>query len=254
MEGQSGLKGKILVVDDVECSRGILRVLLRNDYEVVEATDGFEAVDALKRHGAGICCVLLDIKMPGMDGYGVMDFMRDSGIADHVPVIALTAISDSQGLIRCFTSGAADVIEKPFKEDLLRYKIEWTISRFQRMNGNADGRNVQSYPQLSPRIENAVTRHLREAYGLDTQAEVDDMYKSFLRTLDGCVERLLEQVENPDMNAVRDVTHDIFGFAQSAGAVDLDDMTRMLNTCAKADDPVAVRAGIRRIVELRKIY
>ena len=76
------MKGKILVADDLECSRGILRLLLRHDYDVVEAADGFEAVDALKRFGAAIVCVLLDIRMPGMDGYGVMDCVRDAGLAE----------------------------------------------------------------------------------------------------------------------------------------------------------------------------
>lgn len=248
------MKGKILVADDLECSRGILRLLLRHDYDIVEAADGFEAVDALKRHGEAIVCVLLDIKMPGMDGYGVMDYMRDAGLDDKVPVIALTAISDPQGLIRCFRSGAADVIEKPFNEELLSYKIDWNIQRFRRLGGAAAGNSDQPDPSARPRVENAVTRHLRETFGLDTPEEVDDMYKSFLKTFESCVERLLEQVENPDMQAIRDVTHDIFGFARSSGALDLDDLARLLNTCAKAGDAVAVRAGIRRIADLRKCY
>lgn len=248
------MKGKILVADDLECSRGILRLLLRHDYDVVEAADGFEAVDALKRFGSAIVCILLDIKMPGMDGYGVMDYVRDAGLADQVPVIALTAISDPQGHIRCFRSGAADVIEKPFDEELLRYKVDWNIRRFRRLSGCGADRSDRSASSARPRVENAVTRHLRETYGLDTPEEVADMYKSFLETFEKCMNRLLEQAEEPDMKSIRDVTHDIFGFALSAGALDLDDLARMLNTCAKAGDAVAVRAGIRRIVELRKCY
>lgn len=221
-------------------------MLLRHDFEVLEASNGDEAVLMLKENAQKIACILLDIKMPGLDGYGVMDFMRRERLIERIPVIALTSLSDSQGHIRCYESGAIDLIEKPFNEDILLYKVNWIIRRFQRLSDSAKTKVDLGPVKLSPL--NAVRRHCAKVFGLTDEAELSAMMGSFMRTFSGCVERLRAQEQKPDFDVVRDVTHDLRGFAENSGAFDLADLNLVLNTCAKAAHAEATSAAIRRLI------
>ena len=253
----------VLVADDVDFGRGILKMLLRREYEVLEAANGAEAISILKAEGRRISCLLLDIRMPGVDGYGVMDYMRTEGLLDRIPVIALTSISDPQGHMRCYESGAIDLIEKPYDEDMLLYKIRWNIERFRRLNIPADAQAASSPEAPSAGCARSradthpldvVKDHCRRMFALGTDAEAEDMAASFMRTFGNCVDRLREQERNPDFAAVRDVTHDMNGFASNSGADDLADLTLVLNTCAKAGSAAATSAAIRRVLALYDAY
>ena len=234
-------KDTVLVADDIEFGRGILKMLLRPEYDVLEAADGKEAIARLDADASRISCVLLDIKMPGVDGYGVMDYMRDKGLASRIPVIALTSISDPQGHIRCYESGAIDLIEKPYNEKLLLYKIRWNINRFRRTS-------------ISVSPLQAVKEHCRSAFALETDAEVESMATSFMRTFGKCAAYLRRQAPAPDFGVVRDVTHDLCGFAANSGAHDLADLSIVLNACANAHNAKATSAAIRRVLALYDSY
>lgn len=239
----------VLIADDIEFSRGILRMLLRHDYDVLEATNGDEVLTLLKEYGERISCLLLDIKMPVLDGFGVMDHMRKSGLIERIPVIAITSLSDPQGHIRCYESGAIDLIEKPYNEDLLLYKVRWIIERFNRLSGRTESPNgVIASPLDMVRV------HCRETFGLANEEELSSMMASFMRTFETCVERLRDEEASPDFAVVRDVTHDLRGFAENSGARDLADMNLVLNTCAKAEDAAATSAAIRRMLALYDSY
>lgn len=246
-------KERILVADDVEFSRGILKMLLRFDYDVVAAADGREAIALLKDEPAQIACVLLDIRMPGVDGYGVLDFMRGAGLAEKIPVIALTSISDPQGHIRCYESGVFDIIEKPFDEDLLLYKLRWDIDRFRRMNALSgdEARPAAATPSTPLR---AVAAHCRKVFALNGDDEVGEMTSSFLRTFGECAERLRPQTSQPDFAAVREVAHDLRGFAANSGALDLNDMATVLGACARAKNTEATAAAVRCALALYDAY
>ena len=254
MEGKN--REGILVADDAEFSRGILKILLRFDYDVLEAADGREAIARLEADAAHIACVLLDIRMPGVDGYGVLDFMRGAGLADRIPVVALTSISDPRGHIRCYESGAFDIIEKPFDEDLLLYKLRWDIDRFRRLApaASATAANpARQDPALSASLR-AIAAHCRGVYGIGTEEEARKMATSFLRTFGDCAERLRALADAPDFAAVCDVTHDLRGFAANSGAEDLDDIAVVLNACAKAENAEATSSAIRRLLALYDEY
>lgn len=251
----------VLVADDIDFGRGILKMLLRRDYDVLEAADGAQAIERLKEAPSRISCVLLDIKMPGVDGYGVMDYMRSEGLLEKIPVIALTSISDPQGHIRCYESGAIDLIEKPYDEEVLLYKIRWDIDRFRRLAAPAQsispapaGSPAQDGSGARPSPLDAVKDRCRRMFALETASEADDMAAAFMRTFGSCAERLRAQEHEPDFAAVRDVTHDMNGFASNSGADDLADLTLVLNTCAKAGSAAATSAAIRRVLALYDAY
>lgn len=251
-----GNKEGILIADDMEFARGILKMLLQTEYTVYEAADGAEALSILERHGDEIACALLDILMPGVDGFEVMECMRKKGFLERIPVIALTAISDPKGHIRCYESGAVDIIEKPYNEDLLLYKVKWTISRFRRSARSSQPVETaparqEEKPSL-PRPLQEVAAYCRSHFGLTREEDVRSMVSSFMRTFDGCVARLEGHVQEPDFVAVREVCHDLAGFAAGSGASELADLTLALGACAKACNEEATSAVIRRILAFHR--
>ena len=102
----------ILVVDDEPMTRKLLRLMLtRANYQVIEASDGYEALEAVSAHGPD--AVLLDVMMPGMNGYTVCTHLRSHKHTVHLPVIMLSARGDSEGIQQAMAVGATLFMTKP---------------------------------------------------------------------------------------------------------------------------------------------
>ena len=121
---------KILLADDADVGRAILRSLLRKEFDVVEARNGLEAIRALESPEGVLSAVVLDVMMPVMDGFRVLQFMREKELIGRIPAIMLTAISDTDAKVRCYEAGATDVVEKPYDEKLIVQKIRALVSVF----------------------------------------------------------------------------------------------------------------------------
>jgi signal transduction histidine kinase len=122
----------ILVVDDQEPNLRVVGALLtRAGFDVVPAMSGPEALERLQASPPD--CVLLDMRMPGMDGFAVLEKLRADPETRHLPVVFLTAETDREVLVRAFEAGAVDYITKPFvAEELLarvRTHVELKQSR-----------------------------------------------------------------------------------------------------------------------------
>lgn len=114
--------GYLLVVDDMEHNRDVLaRRLERQGHTVAVAPGGAEALALLS--GSGFDLVLLDIMMPGMDGYEVLARIKAHPDLRHTPVIMITALDDLESVVRCIEIGAADYLTKPFNPVLLRARV-----------------------------------------------------------------------------------------------------------------------------------
>jgi sigma-B regulation protein RsbU (phosphoserine phosphatase) len=112
----------ILVVDDDPLNREMLSALLRRDgLSVMESEDGLCALDVLDRQPIDL--VLLDVIMPNLDGYGVLQRMNASPRLQHVPVLVISGLSEIESVVRCIETGAADYLTKPFNQVLLRARI-----------------------------------------------------------------------------------------------------------------------------------
>ena len=120
---------RILVVDDNEDNRYTLtRRLRREGYtDVVTAGDGREALGRLAETDFDL--VLLDIMMPEMDGYSVLEKLRASGRLASLPVIVISAIDDFDSVVRCIEMGAEDYLRKPFDATLLRARISGVLEK-----------------------------------------------------------------------------------------------------------------------------
>lgn len=112
----------VLVVDDAEANRELLSRRLRKEgHSVVVACDGAEALELVRKHSFDL--ILLDIMMPDVDGYQVLETLKKEEALHHIPVIMITAIDDIQSIARCIELGAEDYLSKPFNAILLRARI-----------------------------------------------------------------------------------------------------------------------------------
>jgi adenylate cyclase len=118
-------RGGILVVDDDAANRDLLaRRLAREGYEVRTATDGEAALAALAPGAsAAVDLVLLDVMMPGLDGYEVLRRMKADPPLRDIPVLMISALDEVQSVVRCIELGAEDYLPKPFDPVLLRARI-----------------------------------------------------------------------------------------------------------------------------------
>ena len=120
-------KQKILIVDDSEMNRSILADMLGDEYEILEAENGSEGVAMLQTRGSEISLVLLDIVMPGLDGFGVLNMMNKNGWIEDIPVIMISAESGSSHVERAFDLGVTDFISRPFDALIVHRRVVNTI-------------------------------------------------------------------------------------------------------------------------------
>ena len=114
---------QLLVVDDSEMNREILKEILGKEYRILEACDGNEALEMLEQYGTEISLVLLDIIMPKMDGFEVLAYMnRDKWIED-IPVIMISSEGSESYIRRAYELGASDYISRPFDAKVVYQRV-----------------------------------------------------------------------------------------------------------------------------------
>lgn len=120
--------GRVLVVDDNEINRDMLsRRLVRQGYEVSTVSNGKSALELL--HSTPVDLVLLDILMPEMDGYQVLEQLRSDSELRYIPVIMISALHEMDSVIRCIEIGAEDFLPKPFNPVLLKARVGASLDK-----------------------------------------------------------------------------------------------------------------------------
>ena len=112
-------KQKILIADDSEMNRELLAAILEEEYDIIQANDGVQAVDCLQRHAEEISLLLLDIVMPHMDGFEVLSYMNKEHWIDAIPVVIISSENSPIYIKRGYDLGATDFIEKPFDANMV---------------------------------------------------------------------------------------------------------------------------------------
>lgn len=122
------LQGRVLVVDDNDVNRDLLRIRLeREHYLVEEAGNGELALAALRREPFDL--VLLDVMMPVLDGVATLEAIKsDAGLRD-IPVIMVSAVSELDTVSRCMEKGADDYLTKPFNPVFLKARVRGSLAR-----------------------------------------------------------------------------------------------------------------------------
>lgn len=119
----SDKKQKILIVDDSEINRSILADMLGEEFEIIEATNGVEAVGVIRSQGVELSLVLLDIVMPKMDGLEVLTMMNSYKWIEDIPVIMISSENGASFIGRAYELGATDYIQRPFDATVVHRRV-----------------------------------------------------------------------------------------------------------------------------------
>lgn len=119
---------KILVVDDSTIVRNFVEKIFSNEYQVLTANDGAEALEMVKVGANSIYAVLLDLNMPNVDGYAVLDYFKQNDLFRKVPVSIITGENTKEGIDRAFSYQIVDMLQKPFNEVNVKNIVEKTIA------------------------------------------------------------------------------------------------------------------------------
>jgi serine phosphatase RsbU (regulator of sigma subunit) len=123
-----GPQSRVLVVDDNEMNRDMLsRRLRRQGFDVALAQDGRQALASISAQAFDL--VLLDIMMPVMNGYELLERLKGDPALRHIPVIMITAVDDTDSIARCIEMGAEDHLPKPFNPAILRARIDSALAK-----------------------------------------------------------------------------------------------------------------------------
>lgn len=128
--GRIELKNKILIVDDVELNRDILKAFLENDYQILEAENGLEALAVLQAEHDELAAILLDLVMPVMDGFRVLEELYARKLTEKIPVLVISGDNSIESEQKCFDLGIVDFIGKPFNEALVQRRIRNSVEHF----------------------------------------------------------------------------------------------------------------------------
>lgn len=117
----------ILIVDDGDINRDMLSDILSDEYDILEASNGITCLQILAKERSRISAVLLDINMPEMGGFEVLEYMKKEDWIEDIPVIMISAENDIYFIKRAYNLGASDYINRPFDADLVKKRVRNTI-------------------------------------------------------------------------------------------------------------------------------
>ncbi len=221
----------ILIVDDNEVNRDLLaRRVKREGYTPILAADGFEALDIMRSQPLDL--VLLDIMMPQMNGYQVLETLKTDSALRYIPVIMISAVNDIDSIVRCIELGAEDYLQKPFNPILLRARI-------------------------SACLEKKRLRDQEQAYLKQLAEEEEKSQQLLLNILPQLIAERLKQGEKTIADSFEDVTvlfGDIANFTKLSANLSPAELVDILNRIFSAFDQLAEKYQLEKIKTLGDAY
>ncbi len=129
-KGSTEQKQQILIVDDSEMNRAILTEILNADYRILEASDGEECLEKLHQHAGDIALVLLDLVMPKMDGFEVLDYMNRNHTIEDLPVVMISSEDSEASIRRAYEMGVSDYVSRPFDSRVVYRRVVNTLKLY----------------------------------------------------------------------------------------------------------------------------
>lgn len=123
-------KPRILIVDDSEFNRAILKEILEETYEIIEADGGKEALHKIDEYGMEISLVLLDIIMLEKDGFEVLKYMEEERLISDIPVIIISSEDSANYIRRAYEMGVSDYINRPFDANIVYQRVSNTVKLY----------------------------------------------------------------------------------------------------------------------------
>jgi putative two-component system response regulator len=161
----------IMIVDDTEMNIDILVEELQDDYELIVAINGIEALELLQDQKPDL--ILLDIMMPDMDGYEVLRILKENPELEHIPVILLSAITDSDSKSKGFSLGAVDYVTKPFEILEVKARVK-TQLRLEEARLILENQNIVLEEKVKERTDLIERTNFAAIYCLAALAETRD--------------------------------------------------------------------------------
>lgn len=189
LDGNVFYKQKILIADDSEMNRSILADMIGEEYEILEAQNGTEALKIISEKSQTISLILLDIVMPETDGFGVLAAMNENHYIESIPVIMISAESRPEFIEKAYNLGVTDFINRPFDMMIVRHRVVNTIllySKQQRLARLVEKQIYEKERQSSIMIE--ILSHIVEFRNGESGSHVRNV-RAFTRIL---LERLCE--------------------------------------------------------------
>ncbi|MDE5747175.1 MAG: response regulator, partial [Acetatifactor sp.] len=125
------MQNTVLVVDDMEINREILAEILGEEYQVKTAEDGRKALEMIEELHEELAVVLLDLMMPVVDGFAVLEVMQERGWSEKIPVLIISGETSVNAERKCFDYHISDFIRKPFDNALVKKRVRNVVSLYQ---------------------------------------------------------------------------------------------------------------------------
>lgn len=167
-------KTSIMIVDDDKITCNLISKIFDNKYDIIIANNGQEAIDKLKlskENSTSISCIFLDLLMPVLDGFGVLDYLSDNNYLNKLPVIIISGNYDKDTRKRVYSYPIADMLEKPFNAQVIRHRIENLINLY-RSSGNLNEMMLEQHESLKDIILALVA-----AYKADNSTAMNNIKK-----------------------------------------------------------------------------
>ncbi len=224
-------KQSLLVVDDKDNNRDLLsRRLKKQGFEVEEAENGQQALQMIG--GKNFDLVLLDIIMPEMNGYQVLEILKADQELSRIPVIMISALDEIESVVRCIEMGAEDYLQKPFNQVILNAKISATLDR--------------------KRLRDRERDFLKKI-----QDEQERSEKLLLNILPQPIAERLKKGESTIADSFPDVTvlfSDLVGFTELSTGISASDLVEKLNQIFLAFDRLTEKHGLEKIKTIGDAY
>ena len=120
----------VLIVDDAEVNREILKLIFEDKYRTLEAADGVEGLALLRQYENQVCMILLDVVMPKMDGLEFLEHFSKLELQNQIPVFLITADGSDQVTRRAYEMGVMDVIQKPIVPYVVKRRVDSVVELF----------------------------------------------------------------------------------------------------------------------------
>lgn len=178
---------KILIVDDSEMNREILVSMLEGEYDLIQAEDGQQAVYIMSEHHMELSLLLLDMNMPVMNGYEVLQVMKERLWLDRIPVISISADSSDDNIGRAYKLGVSDYFSRPFDAAVVLRRVQNTIALHDKSMGNIQDTlgMLSAFYYVILKVNLTTDSYLILKDGLDDQEKYFDSFTSFSGRLCG---------------------------------------------------------------------
>jgi len=162
----------LLIVDDDPMTRKLIQKTFSEEYEIIVATNGKEAIDILERTGTdNIVGIFLDLLMPVLDGFAVLDYLREKNILSKLPIVIISGTEDKQTRQRVYQYNISDLLEKPFNLEVIKYRTTNLINLYKTSNALNNIIISQNADLLK------VIDRLVESYKIDNKQSIDTIKK-----------------------------------------------------------------------------